>query len=282
MSQTSIFEKAWLDLVFEGKNKAYGAYKLRQENGRTTIKAFLFGIASLAIFVGVLSQVGTASAATPESPVLPPSVIIPVTFDPPAVEPKGTEKPPVRTETTEEVATSKDLINPEVVTKDQNPDEITTNEELKKPDPQPEGSENGVAMTNPLPGGGGAGGEGEGTAGGSETGSSVDLNSPMIPATLDRQPMFPGGIQKFYGQVRDKFHTPNVESMSGSVKILVSFVVERDGRMTEIKTLNHPGYELEREAIRVLKSMKTKWEPGIYKGQPVRALYTLPIAVKIN
>ncbi|MGK4569189.1 energy transducer TonB [Flavobacterium sp. 3HN19-14] len=50
--------------------------------------------------------------------------------------------------------------------------------------------------------------------------------------------------------------------------------------MTDIKVLRNPGYDLDKEAIRVLKSMNTKWKPGKYKGKEVRIAYTLPITVQ--
>src|SRR5690606_17311083 len=120
-----------------------------------------------------------------------------------------------------------------------------------------------------------------GTDNGDGTALTEAPDGPVLAAVLDRQPMFPGGIAKFYDYVGKKFTTPDVElDGSPSMRILVAFVVETDGSLTDIKAKNNPGYGLEKEAIRVLKSLKTKWEPGIYKGKKVRTLYTLPIVVK--
>ena len=52
--------------------------------------------------------------------------------------------------------------------------------------------------------------------------------------------------------------------------------------MTDIKVLRNPGYGLDKEAVRVLKSLKTKWKPGIKDGQNVRTQYTLPIKIQMN
>jgi protein TonB len=62
--------------------------------------------------------------------------------------------------------------------------------------------------------------------------------------------------------------------------VYVAFVIEKDGSMTDVKVLRNPGYGLGKEAIRVLKSLRTKWKPGIKDGQPVRTQFTLPIIVK--
>ena len=52
MSNVSIYEKNWIDLVFEDKNKAYGAYQLRQENSRTTLFAFLGSLTLILVLLG--------------------------------------------------------------------------------------------------------------------------------------------------------------------------------------------------------------------------------------
>ena len=52
MSHVSIYEKNWIDLVFEGKNKAYGAYQLRQENTKTSLIAFIGGITFMLSLIG--------------------------------------------------------------------------------------------------------------------------------------------------------------------------------------------------------------------------------------
>jgi protein TonB len=62
----------------------------------------------------------------------------------------------------------------------------------------------------------------------------------------------------------------------------MSFVIEKDGSMTDIKVVRNPGYGLDKEAIRVLKSLRTKWSAGMKNGKKVRTQYTLPILVKME
>ena len=66
------------------------------------------------------------------------------------------------------------------------------------------------------------------------------------------------------------------------MSVSVSFVIEKDGSMTDIKVLRNPGYGLDKEAIRVLKALKTKWKPGVKNGKYVRTQYTLPIKIQMN
>ena len=66
------------------------------------------------------------------------------------------------------------------------------------------------------------------------------------------------------------------------MKVYVSFVIEKDGSMTDIQVKRDPGYGMGKEAIRVLKSLKTKWSPGMIGSKAVRTAYNLPITVQMD
>ncbi|NUY80993.1 energy transducer TonB [Flavobacterium sp. MAH-1] len=266
MSRTSIFEKRWLDLVFEGKNKAYGAYQLRLENPRTTLLAFFYGL----LFIGGISGAGFLfssfkSAPPGNLPEIPNDTIVLVNMDPPVqpeppmVEPRRQpEAPPTSPQTP--ASWEHPVIVPEA--------EAT-------PDPQPVGSPaetpGTTATGNPT--------TGAAAPGAGEPGIPNEPAGPVITTALDKQPSFPGGINEFYKKVAKGFNNPDMED-NAAVRIIVSFVIEKDGRMTDIKVLNKPGEKFEKEAIRVLKSIKDKWEPGVRNHQEMRTLFTLPITIK--
>ena len=67
-----------------------------------------------------------------------------------------------------------------------------------------------------------------------------------------------------------------------ATKIYVSYVIEKDGSMTNIKVLSDPGYGLGNEAVRVLKSITQKWNPGKIDEAVVRTLYNLPITINVK
>ncbi|WP_165830130.1 energy transducer TonB [Flavobacterium hydrophilum] len=94
---------------------------------------------------------------------------------------------------------------------------------------------------------------------------------------LDEKPDFPGGMQGFYDFIGANYQTPKVQGLAG--KIYVTFIIEKDGSLADIKVLRDIGYGTGKEAIRVLQSCP-KWIPGKYKGEPVRVLYSLPINIK--
>lgn len=92
----------------------------------------------------------------------------------------------------------------------------------------------------------------------------------------DIKPEFPGGQEKFYKFVSTNFVIP--EDAEESVKVFVSFIVEKDGSLSDIKILRDTGYGTGKEAIRVLKGCP-KWKPAIKDGKPVRFLYSFPINI---
>ena len=272
MSNVSIFGKKWIDLVFEGKNKEYGAYQLRQESPRTTLAAFFFAL----LFIGSVSGIGLFLSSFGNHPNIETVTcpiydsIVFVNIKPPTDE---SRIKPIKPKTPN--TATKPIINNQnyvvAPTPEANP-EVTKNPENPTNGNQTDGTGNGSG-TGPSIGGGT----------GPETTfvPAIEPNGPVISALLDKQPEFPGGIKKFYEYVGNNFEKPSIEDLE-SISVNVSFVIEKDGSMTDIKVLRNPGYGLDKEAIRVLKSLKAKWSPGIKDGKKVRTQYTLPIKIQMN
>ena len=102
-------------------------------------------------------------------------------------------------------------------------------------------------------------GNGTPSDGGGSTGTAlipaVADNNPKRITELDRLPEYPGGMKRFYEFVGNNFEKPDVDENFSSLNVIMSFVIEKDGSMTEIKALRSSDKFMEREAIRVLKSM---------------------------
>lgn len=96
---------------------------------------------------------------------------------------------------------------------------------------------------------------------------------------VDVKPIFPGGLQKFYRFIGNNFHSPEEAGLSG--KVFVSFIIEKDGSLSEIKVLKDIGFGTGKEAIRVLK-MCPRWIPAEQNGQKVRVLYSIPITIQVG
>jgi TonB family protein len=104
--------------------------------------------------------------------------------------------------------------------------------------------------------------------------NSVEDNVLYNSAGLDVIPEYPGGIAEFYLYLQKNYKVPNVKGLGG--KIAVSFVIEKDGSITDIKVLRDIGHGTGEEAIRVLQNCK-KWQPAEQNGAKVRCSYMLPI-----
>lgn len=267
MSNLSIYEKKWLDIVFEGRNQSYGAYQLRLENSRTTIISLFLGTL---LFGVALSGLVLKKTSIEQAPILThPDKIISISDILPPTPPKPKTEILPATSSSEKQTTEKRLINPVVVKNTEKTDDVMKNVDAIKPTTTIADSQttNGTNITTTI----------------NENRPTTSSNSTVITASLDKLPEFPGGISKFLSYVGDNFREPDFRNSdvdgSKAIRVIVSFVIEKDGSMTDIKVLRDPGYKLGEEAIRVLKSQKTKWKPGVKDGQTVRTLYTLPITI---
>ena len=107
-----------------------------------------------------------------------------------------------------------------------------------------------------------------------------DDNNIYNTAGIDVRPEFPGGIIAFDKFIEKNFKIPQ-ENLQLKGKVYVSFIVEKDGSLNDIKILRDIGAGTGAEAIRVLKS-SPKWSPGKQNNKLVRVLYSLPISINTS
>lgn len=96
---------------------------------------------------------------------------------------------------------------------------------------------------------------------------------------VDQQPEFPGGIENCYTFFYKNFKKPEVPELVG--KIFISFTVETDGTLTDIRSVKDPGFGTGAEAERVMQG-SPKWIPGKKAGNRVRVNYILPVGIHTN
>lgn len=107
---------------------------------------------------------------------------------------------------------------------------------------------------------------------------SIVSKSAAIPfETVENQPIFPGGNNEFMKFVGKNFRVPEVEDLKGVLK--VTFVIETNGSISDIKIINDLGHGTAEEIKRVL-SLSPKWTPGDQEGKPARVLFTLPVTIR--
>ena len=99
---------------------------------------------------------------------------------------------------------------------------------------------------------------------------------------VEVMPEFPGGEQAMLDYVSKNIVYPQ-EAMDKEIagRVFVSFVVEKDGSVNEVKVVRGIGGGCDEESVRVIKAMP-KWKPGKMKGEPVRVSYMMPITFKLQ
>ena len=270
ISKFDLYKREWLELVFDDRNKAYGAYELRQGNSRTMLTAMaiaFLAIGSAAFIAGAIIK--------PVVSVLHKDVMTPVPLFhyvplPPVVHPP-----------------SHAAHNPPAVHVSVNPVRIF----VPKPDPivtphitpaiVPPGPIGPAVISNPGPG----------TAIIDHPGTSGPSGPSAIPGNgdatsdytlLERMPEPVGGKAAWSKFLIKNINYPAMATDAHAQgAVWVSFIIEADGKLSNIKVLRGPGYGMDEEAVRVLK-MAAAWKPGIQNGHPVRVLFNIPIRFTIS
>jgi protein TonB len=258
-----IIKNQWLDIVFEGRNKIYGAYELRKSNGKTTVRALIIGsiIFSFAVAAPLIASLLPDSSDDDANNDIK---IATVKLPPKKEEVKPNEPPPPPPPPkVDQVKFVKPVVaKANEVTED--PPKIEELKDKKVGSETIKGDPDAVlTVDEPV---------GTGTAAVVE-----EDNQVYNTAGIEVKPDFPGGIDKFYKFVGNNYKTPEEEGLKG--KVYVTFVVEKDGSLTDIKVLRDIGYGTGAEAIRVLKKCP-RWTPGEQNGKKVRVLYSLPITIQ--
>lgn len=121
-----------------------------------------------------------------------------------------------------------------------------------------------------------------GTPADKSVGRPIDPDTPYLTATV--MPQFQGGnLNDFRAWVQSRLHYP-AEAMESKQqgRVVVQFIVERDGSVAHVEAIASPGESLAAEAARVVSASSGLWTPGSSKGEKVRIIYTLPVDFRIS
>ena len=289
MAKNDLFKKDWLDIVFAGRNKQYGAYKLRLESPRTTLLALGSGLCLFAfVFVaptaissffeednefagGVIDYVEPFDKTVELVDVVMPKEEVeevkPIVEEPKTEEASApASSMDVERFTILEVAPA-DEITEEPAKQENLVDVLIGTETI-------EGNAAGSILVTEAPG---KTENGTGTTIGTD---EREGGNEIVHFTTERaEPL--GGMANFSQMFISKFRVIHVPDNTRKVQVILSFVVEKDGSITDIKVLRDPGYGTGTEAIRVLKSMP-KWKPARQDNKTVRSQFTLPITIQVQ
>ena len=120
-----------------------------------------------------------------------------------------------------------------------------------------------------------------------KTAEVTDVNAPKVSNDsiyniVEVMPEFPGGTEKFMEYLSGNIKYPEeAKEKNISGRVFLSFVIEKDGSVTNVQVMKSIGGGCDEEAVRVVKAMP-KWKPGMQKGKPVRVNYILPVTFKLN
>ena len=116
---------------------------------------------------------------------------------------------------------------------------------------------------------------------GVEVFTPVEQN-PEYFDVVEQMPEFPGGAQALFGYIAKNIRYPKAAEDAGiQGRVIVTFVVMKDGSIGEVKVAKGVSPELDEEAVRCVKSMP-KWKPGVQKGQAVNVKYTMPLSFRLD
>ncbi|RKD19561.1 hypothetical protein BCY91_13245 [Pelobium manganitolerans] len=277
--KTDVNRVEWLNLVFENRNQSYGAYILRRDSGNYLLKALLFtfclfGTGILLSFVFSPKQGNFVPGVAPlERPmVLDDIPIIPIQEEQ-TTQPKGEEASPKTVEDVQQVnfagnakPVEDNLVTAEVPTAAQIAQSLIGADDVKGT--LATSGENGIANS-------GSDGAGAGTGLGSE-------DAPVGTAFLEMMPEFPGGMAAWSNFLTKNLRYPAAAAEAGiSGRVLVSFVVERNGEISNLKVVRGIGGGCDEEAMRVIKKSPF-WKPGIQNGRAVRVSYIMPVVFRMQ
>ena len=277
MSKIDLISSDWVDLVFEGRNKAYGAYRLRKSTTKRNILAMVAVVLLLIVAFIILTvknfvdeqrakvamtqvaeltnykqPVKKAEVKQKKVEVEPERVVervkSSIKFTAPVIKKDEEVKPDEELKTQDELMSTKTAIGTFDVkgNDDANGEIIKAKEVIAEPEPPKHEEENKV----------------------------FDI--------VEQQPLFPGGPAALMKYLSEHTKYPVVAQENGvQGRVTVQFVVEKDGSISDVHVLRGVDPSLDKEAVRVVKSMP-RWTPGKQNGINVRVNYRVPVLFRLQ
>lgn len=279
MSKIDLISQQWCDLVFEGRNKSYGAYKLRSQAGRrqrNALVAVLIFIAVIAL-IPVILQVTKSDTAAEDNYS---EVMKMAQLKQEKKEEKKEEKIEVKYQKPiEKVAVKASIqMTAPVIKEDQDVNkeaELKNMEELMNTKAAIaattyKGDEGGTVNIDDLK---------ENQTVGGTAGQEIETD---VFTVAEQMPIFPGGEAALLRYVSEHTKYPSIaleQEIQGVVTI--RFVVTPTGAVGDVFVVQGLDPECDREAVRVVKSLP-RFTPGKQQGKPVAVWYTLPVRFEIR
>ncbi|MDR6920805.1 energy transducer TonB [Chryseobacterium sp. 2987] len=271
------------EVLFEHRNKDYGAYVLRNESDRILTKALFIGVSLLAavsITPFVISafksdvpskgpegvEIEFVDPVIPDVPATPPAQVLPPKATPPPSVKQFDSTVPEPSSTAPDDTSKKEPIPDDAVAGFKN--DFTAEPVKRGPEPiNLEGTGKGpvlpyVPQGPPTP--------------------KVPDDRIVTGPELASEAAFEGGINAFRNKVTSNFDGSSFDGSGETMRTVVTFVVETNGTISGMKAEGGDA-DFNREALRTIKSVKGKWKPGLNKnGDAVRSYFKFPISMKFE
>ena len=263
------------EIVFENRNKEYGAYDLRSSYRRILTRSMIIGtlifcIAAITPFVVMKIKQLAAKEKTevdanlieilPEEQVK--EEIVEKEETPPPPPPKVEEKIEILQNVVPEPVKAPKVETPPPPISEQ----LKTTTGLI--------NQEGVKQTAHIPP----------PVQAPPKAAAVESKAPStteVYESVDQEAEFPGSLNSFRNKIAENFDNSAMEGGEGTLKTTVTFIVERDGSISDVKATGSNS-DFNSEAVRTVKSIKTKWVPAKINGQPVRQRFRLPLTMNFE
>ncbi|NLI71772.1 MAG: energy transducer TonB [Bacteroidales bacterium] len=277
----NLTDEKWIDLIFEGRNKNYGAYTLRKNTPKRHTFAFIVVMLATALIVLASIAASKISRARQErkEAMTQVSALSDIELDKPEELPEENQVKKFEAPPPVELKSTIQFTAPVIKKDEEVPEEQTmkSQEELVKSDVQ-------ISIADV-----------KGTD--EETGVDIatlqehkvivqeekeEVKEEKVFEIVEQPPSFPGGESALYEWLSKNINYPVIAQENNiQGRVTCQFVVGRNGEIEDVRVVRGVDPSLDKEAIRVIKSMP-KWIPGKQGGNAVKVRYTLPVQFKLQ
>ena len=282
MAKIDLYDPKWVDMVFAGKNKEYGAYQLRKGTSGRNIKALLILVIAAALVGGFLAWKVIEQKQAEEQQAYMEAMELAKLQQQAKKEEKKKEQVKPKIEPKKEIPVAREtqkftapVIKKDELVKEENQvkqmdkldDKVAVGSEDKEgvKDRTVEAVRSEIAVAAPPP----------------PPAPKPEVATKVFDV-VEEMPSFPGGNAALMSYLNSNTKYPVVAQENGvQGRVIISFVVKRDGSISDVKVARSVDPSLDREAQRVVKSMP-RWTPGKQNGQTVRVKYTVPVVFRLQ
>ena len=282
MAKIDLYDPKWVDMVFAGKNKEYGAYQLRKGTSGRNIKSLLILVIAAALVGGFLAWKVIEQKQAEEQQAYMEAMELAKLQKQAEKEKKKPEKVQPKVEMKKEIPVAREtqkftapVIKKDELVKEENQVKqmdqldakvaVGTKDEEGVKDRTVEAVRSDIAVAAPPP----------------PPAPKPEVSNKVFDG-VEEMPSFPGGQAALMSFLSSNIKYPVVAQENGvQGRVIVGFVVERDGSITDVKVMRSVDPSLDREAQRVVKAMP-RWKPGKQNGSAVRVKYTVPVVFRLQ